>query len=243
VLASGNVIRLVTFDLYQTLCYGDPSRNERLARLLRERGMACSPQDFVRPNVLAEEHYTVENGRHAIHLRPAEEQAAFYAGMFALLLREAGLRHDPEFAGDVRRAYSAMSTNVRWRPFDDVRPTLARLRERGLKLGVVSNTSVDATILCTELGVSPSVDFVVSSCLVDCEKPGKRIFECALAQAGVRPDEAVHVGDQPRSDALGASNVGMHALLLDRDDLLGDEEYERIRSLEDIPAWIDGRVA
>lgn len=235
------MIRFVTFDLYATLCYGAPSRNERLARLMCEHGQACRAEDFLRPNVLAEELYTRENGRHALHLRPPDEQEEFYAGMFALMLREVGLRHDLEFTRAIRRTLTETRHEVSYRLYDDVLPTLAALRQRGLKLAVISNTARDAVPLCDELGVCERVDFVVSSCLVGCEKPGRLIFETALGQAGVEPHEAVHIGDQPRSDALGATSVGMHALLLDRDDLMADEEYERILSLAEVPPWVEAR--
>jgi FMN phosphatase YigB (HAD superfamily) len=79
----------------------------------------------------------------------------------------------------------------------------------------------------------------VSSCVVGCEKPDRRIFEVALELAGVVPHEALHVGDQPRSDALGATRAGMHALLLDRLDLLGHEEYDRVSSLPEVVEWVD----
>lgn len=237
------MIRLVTLDLYATLCYSAPSRNERLAQVMCELGYPCRPEDFLRPNVLAEELYTRENGRVALHTRTREEQEAFYASMYGMMLREAGLRHDDELAREVRRTMAARQHEIRYRLYDDVVPTLEVLRARGLRLGVVSNTAKDVTPLCTELGVCDWVDFVVSSCVVGCEKPGRLIFETALGHVGVEPGEALHVGDQPRSDALGAQSVGMHALLLDRDGMLGHEEYERIRSLAEVPGWINWRAS
>ena len=233
------MIRLVTFDLYQTLVYSEPSRSERVAEVCRELGYACAPDDFIRANVLAEELYTVENGRAALHTRTREEQARFYAEMWALMLREAGLPHDATVVARVQAALAARQGQHRWLRFEDALPTLAALRERGIKLGVVSNTSTDATPLCGEVGICEQVDFVVSSCLVGCEKPGRRIFEVALEHADVAPSEALHVGDQPRSDALGATMVGLHALLLDRLDLLAHEDYDRVRSLHEVVAWVD----
>jgi HAD superfamily hydrolase (TIGR01509 family) len=235
------VIRLVTLDLYNTLCYSTPSRHERLAIVCRELGLECEPDHFVRPNVLAEDLYTVENGRSPLHLRSPDEQGAFYRLMWAAMLREAGLRHDDDLAGRVALAMSARRGE--WVVFEDVAPTLDALRRRGLTIGVVSNTPVDATALCDRLGVCGQVDFIVSSSLVGCEKPCPAIFEAALDRAGVPAAEAVHVGDQPRSDALGAVGVGMHALLLDRHGLLEQErEYRRIASLAEIPTWIDQQI-
>jgi HAD superfamily hydrolase (TIGR01549 family) len=236
------VIRLVTLDLYNTLCRSTPSRLERLTIVCRELGLDCQPELFVRPNVLAEDLYTVENGRSPLHLRPRDAQQAFYHAMWAAMLREAGLRHDQETVERVSRAMA--ERRGEWVAFDDAAPTLDELRRRGLGVGVISNTPVDATALCERIGVCGQLDFIVSSCTVGCEKPCPAIFEAALARAGVAAHEAVHVGDQPRSDALGAVGVGMHALLLDREALLADErDYQRIASLAEIPAWIDRNLA
>ncbi|MEA2477194.1 MAG: putative hydrolase of the superfamily, partial [Actinomycetota bacterium] len=42
-------------------------------------------------------------------------------------------------------------------------------------------------------------------------KPGNEIFAKALAGLGVRPPEAIHVGDLKRTDIAGAHDIGMHA--------------------------------
>lgn len=56
----------------------------------------------------------------------------------------------------------------------------------------------------------------------------------ALASIGAAPEESVHVGDSPGSDAWGACGVGMHPVVIDREG-----KYQRlfcpvIRSLEKI---------
>jgi len=50
---------------------------------------------------------------------------------------------------------------------------------------------------------------------VGVEKLDPRIFEMALARAGVRPAEAVYVGDLYAVDVLGARGAGMEAILID----------------------------
>jgi FMN phosphatase YigB (HAD superfamily) len=59
----------------------------------------------------------------------------------------------------------------------------------------------------------------VFSGLEGVEKPDTRIYEIALERAGVAPEEVLHTGDSMRKDYVPAKNVGMHALLLDREDL------------------------
>ena len=70
--------------------------------------------------------------------------------------------------------------------------------------------------LCRDLGMAPYLDFCLTSEEVGVEKPDPAIFVAALDRAGVKPGEAVHVGDQPRSDLVGARGAGLHAVLLDR---------------------------
>ena len=68
---------------------------------------------------------------------------------------------------------------------------------------------------------------------VGAEKPHPPIFLAALQRAGCAPDEALHVGDQYHSDVVGARNVGITPLLLDRTGLLDPARYDVpvIRSL------------
>ena len=63
----------------------------------------------------------------------------------------------------------------------------------------------------------PHLDFSITSQEVGAEKPDPLIFERALQRADAQPESAVHVGDQITSDVAGAVNVGINAVLLDRD--------------------------
>jgi putative hydrolase of the HAD superfamily len=89
---------------------------------------------------------------------------------------------------------------------------LESLRERGLKLALVSNTASPRWLLDPILerqGISERVDAVVLSSEVGKRKPHRAIFERALGELGVEPGEALFVGDRLEADVLGASRVGM----------------------------------
>ncbi len=45
--------------------------------------------------------------------------------------------------------------------------------------------------------------------------PHPRPFQLALEKAGVKPEEALYVGDNPKKDCVGAKNVEMTSVLLD----------------------------
>jgi putative hydrolase of the HAD superfamily len=121
-----------------------------------------------------------------------------------------------------------------WRLYDDVPEALAALRARGLKLVIVSNWDASLPRLLDALELTPHFDAVVVSSLVGASKPSREIFEAALKQAGVLPEEALHVGDSLRDDYHGARAAGLRALLLDRKGCAG-EECEAIRSLSELP--------
>ena len=103
-----------------------------------------------------------------------------------------------------------------WRFYDDVESVLRALRARGLTLGVVSNWDTRLKSICDGLGLSRLVDFIVISAEVGVRKPDPGIFRMALERAGVRPHEAIHVGDLPEEDAEGARRAGVTPVLIDR---------------------------
>jgi putative hydrolase of the HAD superfamily len=99
-----------------------------------------------------------------------------------------------------------------------VAPTLARLRERGLKLAIVSNTCVPGFVLdrhLSEFGLLEYFPVRIYSCEAGFQKPDARIFELALRQVGVKAADAVFVGDLVKKDVKGAKAVGMKGVLRD----------------------------
>ena len=99
--------------------------------------------------------------------------------------------------------------------YDDVLPTLADLRSRGLRLGLLSNTARDLDLFVDHHGLE--VDAVLTSRLHGKTKPHQAIFRRMLELLEVAPDEAVMVGDSPEDDIDGALAVGMRAVLIDRE--------------------------
>jgi putative hydrolase of the HAD superfamily len=89
---------------------------------------------------------------------------------------------------------------------------LEALRSRGLKLAVVSNTANPEWLLRPVLerqGILERVDAIVLSSEVGKRKPHPAIFQRALSELGIAPDQALFVGDRLREDVFGASRVGM----------------------------------
>lgn len=64
-------------------------------------------------------------------------------------------------------------------------------------------------------------------------KPCGRIFDMALEEAGLRPNEVIHIGDSIGSDVKGARRKGIRALLINRSGKEVPDDVECISSLKD----------
>lgn len=91
---------------------------------------------------------------------------------------------------------------------------LARARERGIVLGVVSNSDGRVDDALRAAGLRDYFDVVVDSSIVGVEKPDPRIFLAALEQLGVAAGDALYVGDVFEVDVAGARAAGMAAALV-----------------------------
>ena len=84
------------------------------------------------------------------------------------------------------------------------------MRKRGLKLGVITNGSVERQgAKLTTLGLDGVFDTVLISQREGLQKPDPLIFLRAVEQCGVTPEEAMFVGDHPEMDVAGASRAGL----------------------------------
>ena len=61
-----------------------------------------------------------------------------------------------------------------------------------------------------------------------------KIFEEALRLSGVQPHEACHIGDEVKTDIDGARNIGIHAILLDRENRFDDSITPKVRSFMEL---------
>lgn len=230
-LPNNGPIRLVTFDLYDTLVEADPPRWERFASAAKLAELAADASTFRIADRVAEDFYTIENGQAPIRDRTPEDVEAFRIAYTARMLEAAGLAHDLETAHRVREIYVGELDARKWqyRVFDDVMPALVLLEEYGVNRAIVSNADADVTDFCLHMGFAKHMDLIVTSALIGWEKPDSRTYFAALEPLGVAPAESIHIGDQALSDVAGARAIGMGAALIDRYDRHRDGEHDAIR--------------
>jgi putative hydrolase of the HAD superfamily len=101
-----------------------------------------------------------------------------------------------------------------WRPFPDTYTTLDVLKERGYKLGLISNARDANNVerLIDNARLRPWFDPILISANVGVRKPNPRIFKIVLDAWQLPPDEVVMVGDMLGADVLGAHNAGLRGI-------------------------------
>jgi putative hydrolase of the HAD superfamily len=182
---------------------------------------------------LGPEGYQRLGRRYGLELDPGRYEEA-RAAAIGELKRHPELDHDEEIwvlfteriivgmggQGDTRAAATEMER--RWvrsehfELYDDALPVLDFLRERGILIGLLSNSSRDLDDFVAHHGLL--ADAVLTSLTHGKTKPHDSIFRALLDRLGVAPHEAVMVGDTVADDVEGALAIGMGAVLVDRED-------------------------
>jgi len=92
---------------------------------------------------------------------------------------------------------------------------LTRLRDAGVRVGVVSNSDGRIGEALSRAGLAPLIECVVDSGVVGVEKPDPAIFAHALASLGLDAGDTWFLGDTVRYDAAGAEAAGLIAWVID----------------------------
>ncbi len=120
-----------------------------------------------------------------------------------------------------------------WRLYDDVVEVVSQLKVDGKILAIISNWDSRLPGLCEQLGLTTFFPTLVVSSLVGYEKPHPAIFQIALEQTGLLPQEVMYIGDDPYLDYQAAQKAGLIALHLDRHDRFPGHP-DRISSLHEL---------
>jgi putative hydrolase of the HAD superfamily len=112
--------------------------------------------------------------------------------------------------------------------------TLAALRAKGFRTGVVSNADGRVAQLLAAAGLTPHLETILDSHVEGVEKPDPEIFRRALTRLGVPAERAAYVGDIYAIDALGARAAGMMPIVIDETGGYGELDCPRIAALQEL---------
>ena len=147
----------------------------------------------------------------------------------------------PVAVSRLERLWSVPSIDLWRQVIDGPADGLRAIAQTGIRLGVISNSdgTVEAQLrqhcLC-QVGSGPGVrvEVIADSFVIGYAKPDPRIFEYALEELGIRPDEAVYVGDSAQVDVSAAERMGMGAIHFDPYELCGDRTHTHASSLSEV---------
>ena len=96
--------------------------------------------------------------------------------------------------------------------------TLALLRDADYRIGCVSNTNDGAHVqrLLDQNELRPWLAPIYTSEEIGLRKPHPLLFEMVLQEWALSPEQVIMVGDTLDADVLGAHNVGMRGVWIDR---------------------------
>lgn len=95
---------------------------------------------------------------------------------------------------------------------------LGKVARQGVRLGIVSNWDLRLRELYHRMALERLFGVLACSAELGVEKPDPWIFRHACRALGVRPSQAVHLGDDPAKDVAGANAAGLVGMLFDEEE-------------------------
>ena len=242
----GNFLRAVIFDFGGTLMYGrqdwEPivaQADDALTSYLRAQGMELNITTFPL-------QFRKRLGKY-FKQRERDLLETTYTSVLREMLKEKGYNDVSDKV--IRKALDALFvvTQSNWALEEDAIPTLRKLESNGYRMGIISNAGDDLDVqqLARRFGINHYFDFILTSAACSYRKPHPRIFELALSNWYLLPNEAVMIGDNLEADVAGAQSVGIYGVWLSRradprtNDQFRIQPDASLSSLTELPAALD----
>lgn len=202
--------RCALFDFADTLAELQPSRQDIVADYIE-----CASGIRVDTDAITRSYKAADllMQYSSVHTRSMEQRTEFYREynrhLFALL----GVSHLADPAG----LFAAFGERKgHWQLKLGARDTLGELRQRGYRIGIISNFDTRLEqIVYEHLGLASTVDYLHISQNEGVEKPDPRFYLSFFERYGVPIKRSFYVGDSYVLDFLPATGIGLKTWLLD----------------------------
>jgi putative hydrolase of the HAD superfamily len=136
-------------------------------------------------------------------------------------------------------------------PRPDALAVLDELRAAGLRIGVLTDCTVELPEAWSGLPLARRIDEPVFSCSVGMRKPDPGLFALIAARLAVPPSSCLYIGDGGGRELTGATEAGMTAVLLAERDHGVDSAFEveadwgglRISRLAEVPTLVFAKTS
>jgi HAD superfamily hydrolase (TIGR01549 family) len=233
-MAQSGQISTVFFDYGDTLVENRPSYLQRVADVLAEFGHKREYSNVVHAYTKAD--YLIYGDIVSGALGSAERYLMHFLAHFGKCL-------------DIDLDWPKALPEITRRFEDDVYErilsegtleTLTSLKEKGVRLGIISNNDGTCRQKCEEIGIADFFEIIIDSANEGVGKPARRIFEVALKRMAVPAQNSAHVGDMYGADVLGARDAGITQVWYNTrglepfDSHRPDHEIQRLTEILDI---------
>ena len=190
------MIKAVVFDMFETL-------------VTLFTGCTYFSEDIAKDVGLAD----IENFRKEWHLIDYDRSTGKYTieeGL-SLVFKKIGIYTEEKLCTIVTNRLSALKDT-----FDDIPEEsiqlLKALKERGIKIGLITNTYSDESDLIKSSVLFPYFDVALISYEQGICKPAPEMYQRMIECLGVKPEECLYVGDGGSRELYGARDAGMKAV-------------------------------
>ena len=223
-------VRAISFDINGTLIHS-PRLGEVYSQVLGRHGIAVTPErahEVVR-SVWQEFSCLRRPGEDLFSAHPEGSKGFWYQFIDRVCEH---LESPPPSPFAKSELFQRFAGPEPWEVYGEVPATLRALQEKGARMVVISNWDDRLPALLEGLGLASFFETIVFSARVGVEKPFPAIFERALDELGLPPEQVVHIGDRVREDVEGARGVGMQSIHLTRESDIGDlQDLSRLSEL------------
>jgi putative hydrolase of the HAD superfamily len=144
-------------------------------------------------------------------LREFADQAHDLTFLRRIVLEQVGARagYNNDFISDAFDVFNKARNDVEI--FPEVIPALEALRSQFI---LIALTNGNASL--TEIGIDHLFDHFITAAGAGAAKPARKIFDVAVAAAGVTAAQTLHVGDHAELDVEGARAAGLKTAWVNR---------------------------
>jgi len=201
-------LKAVFFDAGNTLVH---LNYDAIAEVLSQEGLLAKP-DAIR----AAEYRARVKLDPLLSRSGSTEATKVFQAYARFILEGLGIPWDERAWRALEKLEASNHTQGLWNiPSPHAQTVLQELKDEGYTLGVISNSNGTIEAFLRETGLARFFSGIFDSAVVGFEKPDPRIFRRAVETVGVKPGEAVHIGDLYSVDILGSRAAGLHGILLD----------------------------
>lgn len=173
----------------------------------------------------------------AIHLlHTEEEEIEQFTEFYKRALNKIGIK-DKDGSLALRLAQDVTLNDSKVVIYDDVLPCFELFRKQ-YNISVLSDTWPSLRRVLKNYKIDPYLDGIILSCDYNEQKSGTKLFEIAVNELNILPEESVFIDDS-ESNLDNASKVGFRCILMDRTGTKADSKYPIIHSLNELSQRIN----